>query len=157
MPKLYCSYFAKNPEVDIDRGNINDWKYYKRGNFYELNYIDASITKVYVPKMNGYSALYNSVCFKERKDLTFVDFQYVPTSGNSLYMYFWGCYVIGTVKNINENITNMSRCFEWTRSNVNVKIPSNVTNLCQLFTNNYMFNRSINIPNINLIKMSIRK
>ena len=145
--RFYSGPIVTSITMDVDRGNIAQWNYKKSGAIYQLNYVDASLNRVYVPKMNGNSVLYKSMeHFKEYRNLTFVDFQYVPVSSNSLYMSFWGAYYIATVRNINKNVTNMSRCFEWTRANVDVKIPANVTNISQLFTNNYMFNRSIVIP-----------
>ena len=147
--RFYSGPIVTSITMDVDRGNIAQWNYKKSGDIYQLNYVDASVARVYVPKMNGNSILNkSSEHFKDyRTNLTFVDFQYVPVRSNSLYMSFWGAYYIATVRNINKNVTNMSRCFEWTRTNIDVKLPPKVTDLSGLLTNNYMFDRNLVIPN----------
>ena len=148
MPRLYCSYFAKNPEIETDKGDLSEWQYNTVSGQIRLTGPKAYDInkKYYVPQANGKSIYYKSNMFKNSKSISFIDFQHVPVYNNNLNEAFWACYYIADVRNINNNVTNMSYCFEYIRTNINVKLPTALIKMTSIFYNAYNFNRYVTIP-----------
>ena len=158
MPKLYCSYFAKNPEIEIDQGNINDWNCDNStisGKVLIQKYKDRAYNisnrNIYVPKLNGTTMINTGYrFFYNQTSLTFIDFQKVPVRDNALRESFSNCKKLHTVRNINNSITNMYGCFMWCSSVTKfngLKLPTNLIDMRETFYNCSSLNMSITIPN----------
>ena len=88
----------------------------------------------------------NANTYKGKSLLNSVDLAFVPWENNSMVNAFLSSWNVKSITNINNNVIDMSNCFQSTSSLKDVVLPENVLNLSGAFYSSGIVNAPV-IPN----------